>query len=59
MNPSTSDTASPTVLISPNAAQEFIALQSAEIARLRADVDQLRAQVRASISYHDILSDRL
>ncbi|EPS95199.1 hypothetical protein FOMPIDRAFT_87459 [Fomitopsis schrenkii] len=35
---------SPSFLISSNAAQEFIALQSAEIARLRADVDQLKAQ---------------
>ena len=45
MNPLVSDPISPSFLITPNAAQEFISLQSAEITRLRTDVEQLKAQV--------------
>ena len=52
------DSVFPTFLISSSAAQEFIALQSAEIARLRADIDQLRDQVRG-IASHNIGTDRL
>ncbi|KAI0730013.1 hypothetical protein C8Q72DRAFT_274441 [Fomitopsis betulina] len=44
MNPLVSDPISPSFLITPNAAQEFISLQSAEITRLRTDVEQLKAQ---------------
>ncbi|KAI0730025.1 hypothetical protein C8Q72DRAFT_910890 [Fomitopsis betulina] len=41
---SSSDPILPSLLLSPIAVQEFIALQSAEIARLRADVKHLKAQ---------------